>query len=169
MPPGTPPWPAYVLELHHVDPSTKCFKLSQAHAYDRPTIEAEITKCMVLCANPVTGWLKQTPSPEVGAQGRRESTRFPRKGGIADAVPLGPLLRGGENGSTSATTRSMTSTDCRCPRSRVRAIPGLPVCIAIDPADLGRIRVHHWLTPIAEAELLKALQARQRPVIPMRP
>jgi hypothetical protein len=51
----------------------------------------------------------------------------------------------------------------------VRSIDTLGVNVTITVADPDVPRVHHWLTPVAVAELVKALQATQRPVIPMRP
>lgn len=40
-----------VLELHHVDPSTKEQTLSALCTYSRVRLKAEIRKCIVLCAN----------------------------------------------------------------------------------------------------------------------
>jgi len=38
------------LEHHHVDPSTKKFNVSEMYGYSREKIDAEIAKCVVLCA-----------------------------------------------------------------------------------------------------------------------
>lgn len=40
--------PAYVLDHHHVDPTTKLYSVARAKSYAR--LEAELAKCVVLCA-----------------------------------------------------------------------------------------------------------------------
>ena len=40
-----------VMDLHHLDPSTKAFGFDQLHARALTTLEAEIAKCVPLCAN----------------------------------------------------------------------------------------------------------------------
>ena len=41
----------YALDFHHIDPSTKSFNISGAHARSWARIEEEIKKCVLLCAN----------------------------------------------------------------------------------------------------------------------
>ena len=40
-----------VLDLHHVDPSTKTRTISSMYGMQWPKLEQEISKCIVLCAN----------------------------------------------------------------------------------------------------------------------
>lgn len=42
---------AACLEFHHNDPSLKRFELHSAKSYGYETIDAEISKCSLLCAN----------------------------------------------------------------------------------------------------------------------
>lgn len=44
-------YPSYVIDLHHLDPSTKSFALSQWHTKGIQTIKDELAKCIPLCAN----------------------------------------------------------------------------------------------------------------------
>lgn len=40
-----------MLHFHHVDPATKLFNLAHADKYRRDLLEAELAKCVVLCAS----------------------------------------------------------------------------------------------------------------------
>lgn len=42
---------AVCLDLHHIDPITKKFTLSDAYARSIKSIDAEMAKCIVVCAN----------------------------------------------------------------------------------------------------------------------
>lgn len=39
------------LQTHHIDPSTKKFSLSGAHCRKWEVLQAELDKCVLLCAN----------------------------------------------------------------------------------------------------------------------
>ena len=39
------------LEFHHADPSTKLFHVGSGTEYGWPKLNAEIAKCIILCAN----------------------------------------------------------------------------------------------------------------------
>lgn len=41
----------YLLDFHHIDPSTKSFQISQGEAYGWKKLKEEIRNCMVLCSN----------------------------------------------------------------------------------------------------------------------
>ena len=44
------------LQFHHVDPSTKAFNISQSMSRSMDDLEAEVSKCILLCANCHTEW-----------------------------------------------------------------------------------------------------------------
>lgn len=41
----------HIYDFHHLDPSTKDFKLSQLRSHTLETIRAELDKCVLLCSN----------------------------------------------------------------------------------------------------------------------
>ena len=43
-------FPPYCMDFHHIDPSTKSFKMGEATHYSYVRIDEEIEKCVALCA-----------------------------------------------------------------------------------------------------------------------
>lgn len=41
----------YILDFHHIDPSTKCFTIGDSYRGDTNKVKEEIKKCICLCAN----------------------------------------------------------------------------------------------------------------------
>jgi hypothetical protein len=60
---------SYNLHFHHVDPTTKSFKLAMGTGKSLATYRAEARKCVLVCAN-CHGEIEcgQIPSPPVGAR-----------------------------------------------------------------------------------------------------
>lgn len=42
------PW---VIQFHHVDPSTKKFTIGSGHTYSKDVLQKEVSKCVCLCSN----------------------------------------------------------------------------------------------------------------------
>lgn len=69
---------AYVLDFHHIDPTTKTNTIarltSNRYDYDNKDLQAEIKKCIVLCANCHREWhYLQERNPELTIQNYIES------------------------------------------------------------------------------------------------
>lgn len=41
----------YILDFHHIDPSTKCFTIGDSYRGDSNKVQEEVNKCVCLCAN----------------------------------------------------------------------------------------------------------------------